>query len=83
MNAISPLRSSAAPEWLVVQVRSASGGLAPELDGSSAVLDGLQPASGGGQLELQARRVRDRPLELPASGVSVDPELGSLGPQGT
>ena len=31
-----------------------AGGLAPEVDGLLVALDGLQLASGGGQLELQA-----------------------------
>jgi hypothetical protein len=53
------------------------------LDGFLVLLDGLQLASGGRQLELQARRVRNRSLELPASGVPVDPQVVSLGPQRT
>ena len=75
-----PLRGS---DGLVLQVRSASGGLARELDGFLVVLEGLQLASGGGELELQPGRLRDRSVELPVSGVSIGPQLESLGLQRT
>ena len=83
MNAISPIGSSSARRGSSCRSGPPRAASFPSWMASWSLLDGLQLASGGGQLELEARRVRNRSLELPASGVSVGPQLGSLCPQRT